>query len=196
MEGINNYEDYNKFGDFETISEENFWDWNIAKHHEAQLNFMQTLFPEEPWEDKSLWDCRVHQGTSNGRPWTQMCICNRYYYGTNNIFSVFWRIDTDSDGPYLSLRLYEGYDKNDMCQKSFHLKTYDVMSTVVKYFIESGSIFDWKDVYPEFRGNYKESSLLHIKLKNVIQNWKIEENSFVKEIKYITKKFSTEIQTI
>ena len=40
-----------------------------------------------------------------------MQIGEKHYTDSSDYFSVFWRIDTDDNGPYISLRLYENFDK-------------------------------------------------------------------------------------
>ena len=149
---LGNYE-----GNTDSIS-----NWNIVNYQIAQYRLMRDIFPESLWIDRSSWQYRVYHGTSFGRPWTQMQIDERCYVGSSDYFSVFWRIDTDKKEPYISLRLYEDFDKNNIAQKERHRKLYEVMFEAMKAIIGDDLGYKWCDVYPEYRGNYKESSIIHI----------------------------------
>lgn len=112
----NNLQWYLDFGNYVGTTKDSR-DWNVANYQIAQYRLMRDIFPESSWADRSSWTYRVYHGTSFGRPWTQMQIGQQYYANSSDCFSVFWRIDTDDSGPYISLRLYENYDKNDVFKK-------------------------------------------------------------------------------
>lgn len=101
---------YVDFGNYEENTD-SISNWNIVNYQIAQYRLMRDIFPESLWIDRSSWQYRVYHGTSFGRPWTQMQIDERCYVGSSDYFSVFWRIDTDKEEPYISLRLYEDFEK-------------------------------------------------------------------------------------
>lgn len=180
---LGNYE-----GNTDSIS-----NWNIVNYQIAQYRLMRDICPESLWIDRSSWQYRVYHGTSFGRPWTQMQIDERCYVGSSDYFSVFWRIDTDKKEPYISLRLYEDFDKNNIAQKERHRKLYEVMFEAMKAIIGDDLGYKWCDVYPEYRGNYKESSIIHIKLKDKLMNWSESREKLIKDIHYITEKMNEKL---
>lgn len=184
---------YVDFGNYEGNTD-SFWNWNIAKHQIAQYRLMRDIFPESLWSDRSSRQYKVYHGTSFGRPWTEMQIGERCYTGSTDYFSVFWRIDTDDNGPYISLRLYENFDKNNVAQKNRHRDLYEAMSRTMKSIIEEGNCYQWGDVYPGYRGNYKESSIIHIKLNDKLMHWSEAKAGLIDEIHQITKKLLERLQ--
>lgn len=184
----NNLQWYVDFGNYEG-STDSFWEWNIANYQIAQYRLMRDIFPESLWTDRSSGQYRVDHGTSFGRPWTEMQIGEKNYAGSADYFSVFWRIDTDDNGPYISLRLYENFDKNNVVQKGRHRNLYEVMSKIMKSIIEEGKYYNWTDIYPGYRGNYKESSIIHIQLKDNLMHWTEEKAGVITKIRQITEEF-------
>lgn len=185
----NNLKWYKDFGNYEENTD-SISNWNIVNYQIAQYRLMRDIFPEYLWIDRSSWQYRVYHGTSFGRPWTEMQICESNYIGSLDYFSVFWRIDTDDNGPYISLRLYENFDKNNIAQKERHRKLYEIMSEAMKAIIEDDFGYKWCDVYPGYRGNYKESSIIHIKLKDKLMNWSESKERLIDEIHNITEKMN------
>ena len=184
----NNLKWYVDFGNYEG-TEDSFWDWNIANHQIAQYRLMRDIFPESLWADRDSWQYKVYHGTSFGRPWTEMQIGEKHYTDSSDYFSVFWRIDTDDNGPYISLRLYENFDKNNAIQKDRHRNLYEYMSKIMKGIIEEGNYYQWREVYPGYRGNYKESSIIHIKLRDKLMNWSETKAELIEGIHQITYEF-------
>lgn len=183
---IQKYEDYGVYEGYK----ESFDEWNVTRYQIAQYNLMRDIFPEKDfWTDKEKKEYKVYHGTSYGRPWTQMMICERCYENSEDEYAVFWRIDMDTKGPYISLRLYE-----DFCTKNEELKTrhrnlYEIMSGKVKELIDTGLEFTWEEVYPGYKGNYKESSLIHIKLADKLLNWQGEKDKLIRAVKSLTEDF-------
>ena len=73
--------------------------WNSI----TQYKLMRNFFPEEKWE-KNTGVFKVESSSnSGGRPWTETNICEKQIYaGTKDEYIIFWRIDSDNNGPYLS----------------------------------------------------------------------------------------------
>ena len=175
---------YETHGKFYDISGENFWNWNISKQYIAQYNFMRAIFPENKWnKDDKNGIYMLYSGSSSGRPWTEMKILN----ATDH--RIFWRIDIDSKGPYLSLRYYNVYNKKSKEEGNKHTTEYR------KYYEYAKKAVDMccgenKDYYKVGKKeNYYEASLLHIHIKDILANWNKEENNFIKQINELTDKF-------
>lgn len=186
---------YVDFGNYEGNADP-FWKWNIANHQIAQYRLMRDIFPELMWMDRDDWEYKVYHGTSFGRPWTEMRIGKRYYADSADYFSVFWRIDTDDEGPYISLRFYEDFDKKDAVKKERHKNLYEAMSSTMKDIIDVDSDYVWNDIYPGYRGNYKESSLIHIKLKDKLMNWSESKAGLIAELNKITRIFCGQLDNL
>lgn len=172
-----------------------FWEWNIANHHIAQYRLMRDIFPEVLWKNRECSEYKVYHGNSFGRPWTQMQICKRYYKEHEDYYSVFWRIDTDNNGPYISLRLYYNYNKHNIKNKSRHQNLYESISKMIEDIVDAEFDFSLNDVYPGYRGNYKESSLFHIKLKDKLLDWDKYRDSVISDITKFSTLFCEKIES-
>lgn len=175
---------------------DDFWEWNISKHQIAQYTLMRDIFPENLWCDKKSWLYRVYHGTSFGRPWTQMVVFSNYYDASSDIFEIFWRIDTDNSGPYISLRFYDDFNKLDDYKKSRHSSLYDKFIIILKKIIDECKDVNlsWNDVYPGYRGGYKESALLRIHLSKALLEWDKNKGEIISLISKINNKFLKEIK--
>ena len=112
---------YDKYGRYDvTNPTDDFWNWNISLHHIAQHNFMRDVlrehFPESKWESENeLY--KIRNGTNiGGRPWTEMTFVVSTYPESTDKYYLFWRIDRNGNGPYISLRFYEKFQKSDETQ--------------------------------------------------------------------------------
>ena len=177
--------------------------WNVSQHQIAQYRLMREIFPEETWwtdRDPGKWNYRVYHGSNrDGSPWTQMCICDSAYRGTNDKYHVFWRIDTDNKGPYISLRFYEGFNKGDKAKKERHKDLYNVMSRTVREIVEQHCdlfYFGWEDVNPGYCGNYKEPSLIHLAIMDKLKNWSAEKESVIRSVLELTRFFDEQAKQI
>lgn len=191
---------YETHGRYQEIDEDS-GTWNLSKHHFAQYCLMRDIFPESKWKDRNSWTYRVyHRSNRGGSPWTQMRICDTVYYGTSDKYFVCWRIDTDRNGPYISLRFYEDFEKNDEAKRARHRSMYTRMSKAVREIVEHHPdlfYFTWgKEVDPGFCGNYKESSLIHLKLDNKLKNWNSEGDSVIQAVRELTQLFCNEMLKI
>ena len=157
----------------------------------SQYKLMRTLFPEDKWE-KHTDVFKVYSGTNNGgQPWTETCICEKQTYaGSKGDYYIFWRIDTDNNGPYLSLRFYEKFNKKDMESVSRHVFTYQALLNLAKSIVEYEELcFAWNDIEEGFTGNYYESSLLRIGLNPYLDNWKENSQGLIDSVRILTDCF-------
>ena len=157
----------------------------------SQYKLMREFFPMKKWE--MLTDIfKVYSGTNpDGRPWTETNILEKQVFiGTRGDFYIFWRIDTDNNGPYLSLRFYEKFDKKDEEKVKRHNKTYRDLINLAKSIVESEEFcFKWNNIEDGFRGNYYESSLLRIGLSEYLKQWKEKSNSLINSVSRFTDCF-------
>lgn len=190
---------YKDFGRYEETTLDSFWEWNIAKHQIAQYRLMRDIFPETQWKDRDSWLYRVYHGTNmGGRQWTEMYIFEETYKDTKDYYSVFWRIDTDNNGPFISLRFYEKLDKNDDAKIERHRNLYESMSATLKEIVTENSdkffFKEWKDIYPGYRGNYRESSLIHLNIKEKLESWSDEKEKVIQSIRELTRLFCEKLE--
>ena len=178
-------------------SDESFWNWKVARHHVSQYRLMRDIFPETLWVDHESWIYRIYHGTSYGRPWTQMQIFETKYENSEDVFSVFWRIDTDKYGPYLSLRLYEKMDKKDTAQMDRHRMIYDTMSDAMRSILEENKFCAWRDVKPaKYKGNCRESEIIHIQLVDKLKECEDSRRNWMDGVRQISDEFLAKIKEI
>lgn len=173
---------------FDNTNQESFWDWNVSKEYIAQYKLMREIFPENDyWKNKEDENklYMVYSGSSFGRPWTEMKILK----GIDG-HSVFWRIDTDKNGPYLSLRYYDWYDKKNEEKREKHITEYQ------RYFESAEKACEVKEFCKVGKQeNYFEATLIHIHIKDILMEWDKNKDSFIKEIRRITDKFIAEVSS-
>ena len=167
---------------------------NVKKHNIAQRNLMRTLFPEEKWNiEKKSKAFMVEVGTSSGIPYSQMRICeDRCYEGENDSYQIFWRIDRNKNGAYLSLRFYEKFNKNDEDKLTRHAKMYQKYLTKCNNIVnELQGIIDlcWTDIENGNKGNCYESSLLTIQLSKYLEKWNTKGENLIRDVNLITDEF-------
>lgn len=171
---------YEPHGKFYNTDNENFWEWNVSKEYIAQYKLMREIFPENTWnkEDKEE-KYMIYSGSSFGRPWTEMKILK------GDTHSIFWRIDTDKEGPYLSLRYYDWYNKNSEIERKRHTTEYQ------GYYECAQKATSKLDYYNKIgkQENYYEATLLHIHIRDILTKWDENKESFIDEIRNITIKF-------
>ena len=181
---------YEIYGNFKGKNENG--QWHLKQEYIAQYKLMRTFFPEEKW-DKDTDVFYVDSGSSAGRPWTETNIIeNQKYDGSDDKYGIFWRIDSDIDGPYMSLRFYDDMDKSNVDEVSRHKESYEKLLKTVKQIVSNDEIaLDWdKDrLYDGYRGGYKESSLLRIVLEPYLDDWDNKGDQLVRDVNRITEDF-------
>lgn len=179
---------YDEYGDFKKLQGESHWEWNVAKQYIAQYKLMRECFPENYWnKDDEDGLFMVRQGSSRGRPWAEVDILYA------EVGKVFWRIDSDNTGPYLSLRYYNYHNKNNNEEHHKHKESYQKCYENVKDVIKNSSkdlkFFKEEHCQVGKKENYNEATLLHFHITDVLKNWNGEGKSFTEEIQKITKEF-------
>lgn len=187
---------YQEYGQYEKLEPlDNFWAWNITSHHIAQHNLMRGLlrerFPESMWIlDDERYKIRI--GTNRGgRPWTQMTIAIPAYPYSDDRCYLFWRIDTDKNGPYISLRLYEWFEKGDQDKKSRHARAYTLFRKETEKLLTSHPEIglDWNEVKGGYTGGYYESTLLTIYLTEPLKDWPNKADTIKSQVLAVTDHF-------
>lgn len=183
---------------------DNFWDWNIANYAHTQYKLMREFFPEELWVkelENDSWDFHVYDGRNqNGHHWTQCRVKDPVKRpGTDDeIYKFFWRIDTDEDGPYISLRLYEDIEKNDDARKERHRNTYDHYLSVVREIVEENQDkfgYRWDEVKnKQYKGRRKESELVHVYLREALKDWDAQKDKVIYFVTGFTEILRNKIQ--
>ncbi len=181
----------------------NYTNQEYLKNYQCpQYRLMRTIFPFEMWKPVTGSGDLINQvdhGTSYGRPWTEMNVFQAFYPGTSDKWRLFWRIDSDTEGPYISLRFYEGDLKKD--SEDFlarHVQKYEELKEQMKQVLSDTSLqtlLSWDDVNPGYRGNYKEASFFRVKLKDYLPRWKENGPQLIKSIQTINDSFLQKVSS-
>lgn len=182
------YEDHKKYWDRANNKEsDNKWNTNLCRYQIAQYTMMREIFPaKEMWKGGDLY--YVDHGSSFGRPWTEMWVyCDRRSSDPegNKRFEIFWRIDADNNGSYISLRLYKpqkGKWDSKYTEIKEHVKAF-VSAYVQAHFGDSGS-YPWGEIDPGTRDSYKEADIAHFKFDKKL--WEENRGQLKKLIRALT----------
>ena len=153
----------------------------------TQHGLLQIIFDNESldgawlWKDMSTYTNQYSTGTNQGgSPWT-----NRRFWSRTEAEAIwsdpptsfnpwmFWRVDHDSKGLYLSLRYYN----NDSSEagKVLRKRVYDKLNTMINETILNelatlSSAYNQCVTRP-LHGNYYENTLIHIGIEPVLASW-------------------------
>lgn len=153
----------------------------------TQHGLLQIIFDNESldgawlWKDMSTYTNQYSTGTNQGgSPWT-----NRRFWSRTEAEAIwsdpptsfnpwmFWRVDHDSKGLYLSLRYYN----NDLSEsgKALRKKVYAKLNTIIDETVlnelETLSRVYNQCVNRPQHGNYYENTLIHIGIEPVLASW-------------------------
>lgn len=163
----------------------------------AQHTLMRMLFPETLWKPGDVL-YEVYHGSSFGRPWTEMVIVEYLFPDQKDGYRIFWRIDSDQDGSYLSLRFYDPYNKKDAMEKQTHVDAYRKhraqIENICTYEFGSDSVWSWENVRCGRRENYYEAALLTLHLEDVLKHWDTEREALIQGARTLTERFQKENQ--
>ena len=107
-------------------------------------------------------------------------------------FSVFWRIDHDSAGVYVSLRLYDPYDSKNQGETDSHVSLYEKVRIITNTMLEEHEkefSFDLKDVKCRYTAKYKEAAVFHWHIEEVLKNWEKDGADFINQARNVTDYF-------
>jgi len=172
--------------------------WALSRECRTQYSFLRKIFPVNLWDISRgpSGEYAVCCGSSQGRPWAQVRIA-RGLRMPNGEDSIFWRIDTDSQGVYLSLRYYDKYAKYSRDEKLAHMETYHKFRTIVEKIVREHPelAFRWEDIKGDYSGKYFETTLLIIHFGDALRRWHGGEDAtpFVRRIQRLNECFLTEL---
>ena len=158
-------------------------DWNIAKSNIAQYCFLKEIFSEE----------RIisFRNKRNGYAVSQYSLLGKKLFvpRTNEKYTIFWRVDTLTEGTYLRLNYYYIF-KNRKDSKTLNYKEiseigYNIVHKKIYDIIEEYQN-ELPKIYKIKKCNYKEQNeipILHINLKECIKSGKDEMNKLINEVK-------------
>ena len=171
----------------------------------TQHGLLQIIFDNENtdsswlWKDMSAYPNEYSTGTNKGgRPWT-----NRRFWSRTESKAIrsnpptsfkpwlFWRVDHDSKGPYLSLRYYRvaSNESDEIIRKNIYDKLSDIIySTIGNEKDELKRLY--KNCISQVHyGKHKENRLIHITILSVLDSWDINQGqSFIDLIRRIDNK--------
>lgn len=158
----------------------------------AQHTLMRMIFPETLWKQGSVL-YEVYHGSSFGRPWTEMVIAEYLFPAQKDGYRIFWRMDSDQDGTYLSLRFYDPYNKKDAAEKQTHVEAYRKhraqIEAICTYEFKPDSMWAWENVRCGHTENYYEASLLTLHLEQALKHWDTEREALIQGARTLTKQF-------
>lgn len=178
----------------------------------TQHGLLQIIFDNENidgswlWNDMSTYANEYSTGTNKGgRPWT-----NRRFWSRTESKAIrsnpptsfkpwlFWRVDHDSKGPYLSLRFYN--KDSDRDSKFLRKEIYNQLNSLIDK-SASVELAELNHAYSNcvsrpHHGNYYENTLIRVGIDSVLDSW--DKNSgqpFINLIRVIDSKLRKAIGT-
>lgn len=153
----------------------------------TQHGFLQVLFDNESldgawlWKDMSTYTNQYSTGTNQGgSPWTNRRFWSRteaqaIWSDSPTSFKpwIFWRVDHDSKGLYLSLRYYnnDSSESGKALRKKVYAKLNTMIDETVLNKLETLSRAYNQCVTRPQHGNYYENTLIHIGIEPVLGSW-------------------------
>ena len=171
----------------------------------TQHGLLQIIFDNENidgswlWKDMSIYPNQYSTGTNQGgSPWTN----RRFWSRTESdaIWSnpptsfkpwLFWRVDHDSKGLYLSLRYYnnDSSEAGKVLRKKVYAQLNTMIDEIILNQLDTLSFTYNQCVTRPCHGNYYENTLIHIGIEPVLASW--DENKgqpFIKLLRDIDSK--------
>ena len=170
---------------------------HLRKEYYTQYTLMRQFFPEEKWEkaaDKKRELYQIYHGSSYGQPYTQMRILFKEEPDNEDSYALFWRIDSDNGGPYLSLRLYQEDISGEKGErhKARHQEYKDQMKALMDALIAAGDMpypLQWEDVKPRNRERAREVTVFHLHLEDYLAQWDTCQKPLTKTVRNINDRF-------
>lgn len=178
----------------------------------TQHGLLQIAFDNENtdgswlWKDMTVYPNQYSTGTNQGgSPWTNRRFWTRIEAKTINSdlprsFKplLYWRVDHDSKGAYLSLRFYN--KDSDRDSKFLRKEIYNQLNFLIDKFA-SVELAELNNVYPNcisrpHHGNYYENTLIRVGIDSVLDSWdKNNGQPFINLISVIDSKLREAIGT-
>ena len=171
----------------------------------TQHGLLQVIFDNENidgswlWKDMSIYPNQYSTGTNQGgSPWTNRRFWTRIE--TESINSdlprsfkpwLFWRVDHDSKGAYLSLRFYNKDSKRNA--EFLRKEIYNQLNSLIDKSV-SAELAELNHTYSNcvsrpHHGNYYENTLIRVGIDSVLDSWdKNNGQPFINLIRVIDNK--------
>lgn len=171
----------------------------------TQHGLLQIIFDNENtdgswlWKDMSAYPNEYSTGTNQGgRPWS-----NRRFWSRTESKAIrsnpptsfkpwlFWRVDYDSKGPYLSLRYYReaSNESDEIIRKNIYDKLSDIIYSAIGNEKDELKRLYKNCISQVHYGKHKENRLIHITILSVLDSWDINQGqSFIDLIRRIDNK--------
>lgn len=153
----------------------------------TQHGLLQIIFDNEKldgswlWKDMSIYPNQYITGTNQGgSPWTN----RRFWTRTESdaIWSepprsfnprIFWRIDHDSKGAYLSLRYYnnDATEQGKIIRKRIYNQLNTMIDDTITEELDKLNMVYENCISRPRHGNYYENTLIHIIIDSVLYSW-------------------------
>ena len=165
-----------------------WWELNIVNYHIAQYTLLREIFPEKRWDistGRYEGEYEIYMGSSFGRPWTQTTV-KWSEFKKDEWYKLFWRIDSDKNGPYISFRICEWYYSKE--KEKRHRQLYQKLSSLMAEIV--GDIHDKLDLRKAVKSNkggYNEAAFFHYHLD--FSDWDNKKNLVINTIREINDKF-------
>lgn len=176
-----------------------WWELNVVNCHIAQYTLLREIFPEERWDistGRYEGEYEIWFGSSFGRPWAQ-AVAKWGEFKKEEWYKLFWRIDSDKNGPYLSFRIYEWYYSKEKAKRhnDLYQKLSSLMSEIVEGVLENDKL-DLREAVKNNNGGYNEAAFFHYHLD--FADWDKDKDLFIQTIREINDKlverFTKEIE--
>lgn len=171
-----------------------WWELNIVNYHIAQYTLLREIFPEKRWDistGRYEGEYEIYMGSSFDRPWTQTVAKWGKFSNDEkkeDWYKLFWRIDSDKNGPYISFRICEwGYSKK---KAERHKKLYQKLSLLMAEIVEAMSDKDklgLREAVKSNNGGYNEAAFFHYHLD--FSDWDKNKEMIIQAIREISDKF-------
>ena len=109
---------------------------------------------------------------------------------TDDVYELFWRIDSDNGGPYLSLRLYQKDISGEKGER--HRARHQEYKAKMKALIDADDMpypLQWEDVKPRNRERAQEVTVFHLHLEDYLAQWDTCQKPLTKTVRNINDRF-------
>lgn len=165
-----------------------WWELNIVNYHIAQYTFLREIFPEKRWNistGRYEGEYEIYMGSSFGRPWTQTVV-KWSEFKKDEWYKLFWRIDSDKNGPYISFRICEWYYSKE--KEKRHRQLYQKLSSLMAEIVEGiHDKLDLRKAVKTNNGGYNEAAFFHYHLD--FSDWDNKKDLVINTIREISDKF-------
>ena len=181
---------HERYKDFTDTASANFWEWNIACQPAAQYSLMDVIFHDRVLSYRNEVGSIQSGVGKSGRPWTGIIVAMPRFKGSDDTFFLFWRLDTEAKGPYLSFRFYDERLGASNAAKQRHKAVYGKLRDALPGIFEKHQAelhVRYDTVKNGYRGNYKESALLTWHIQDILRDWEGKKDAFLSDVRLLNR---------